>query len=220
MKHFLLSLFTLLSVQTFAQKEVTYTFDFANPKTLIPSITNLGIEAGSEVIVTGWNFKSDDGYVTLSFAVGSQPMGARVVVDSKENNYVPYLGIFRTAQMKLMSTAPLIKFEFSESSTCGDLDMKSSGGRWDYFGHWYAEDGEDDVFELLFENGGTASKIHQIMVTYIVPLDNVIPTSWSPADEETVSQFDSFVLNFDKEVTIAKDAEFTLTGEGFDGRKS
>lgn len=216
MKHFLLCLFTLFSVHIFAQKEVTYTFDFANPKTLTPPITNLGKEAGSEVIVTGWNFMSDDGYVTLSFAVGSQPMGARVVVDSKENNYIPYLGIFRTAQMKLMSTVPLIKFEFSESSTCGDLDMKSSGGHWDYFGHWYAEDGEDDVFELLFENGGTASKIHQIMVTYLVPLDNVIPTSWSPTDEETVSQFDSFVLNFDKEVSIAKDAEFTLSGEGLD----
>ena len=108
MKHFLLCLFTLFSVHIFAQKEVTYTFDFANPKTLTPPITNLGKEAGSEVIVTGWNFMSDDGYVTLSFAVGSQPMGARVVVDSKENNYIPYLGIFRTAQMKLMSTVPLI----------------------------------------------------------------------------------------------------------------
>lgn len=216
MKHFLLSLFTLLSVQAYAQKEVTYTFDFAHPKTLTPPITNLGTEAGAEVIVSNWNFTSDDGYLTLSFAIGSQPMGARVVVDSKENNYTPYLAIYRTCQMKVMSSVPMLKFEFSESSTCGDLDLKTDAGHWDYFGHWYAEEGEDDVTELLFENGGTSSKIHQIMVTYLVPLDNVVPTSWSPVEEETVPQFESFVLNFDKNVTIAKNAVFTLTGEGLD----
>lgn len=213
MKQLILSILTLLSAHSFAQKEVSCTFDFTQPQKLNPSVT-LGKDAGDDVEITGLQFTSDDGNITLSFERGSQPMGARIIVDTKENNFTPYMGLFRTALMKVTSNGlPIHRLEFSNTSSWGDLAFKTDAGQWTYGGYWYSLEGEDDVTELLFENTGVSSKIHQITITYVVPLDNVMPIEVSPLEDEEIPQFDSFVLSFDKEVTVADDAVFTLTGQ-------
>lgn len=222
MKRLLLLLALATSFTAFAQtRQKSFTFDFTNPESLIPSVTR-SPEEGGTVILHEPVFHSSDGCISLSFLMNQDRLGACIVTNNANNGKIPYLRFGRFVQMIVSGTNASINrvripgtdmigaliFDYSVPETSGVFDLNAEQ-TW----HEWSNTTQPVEQLCLVNNGVTVTHIHSLTVDYELPRDIFRPVSVIPADGGETTSFTSVSFTFGEAVTLTDDAVYTLVDD-------
>ena len=226
MKRLLLLFSILFSITVMAQPPVRtkmYTFNFANPEALSPSVVRSSLEGGG-VPITDKVFKSSDGIISLSFDISNtNPRSdARIVTANSANGKIPYLTFERNARLNVSAQgANLLYFRIPSSEMIGGLTFESTspittqgvfGPNSDYSYNIWENTNKDDVTSLTLNNASPIPPaINTIEVCYELPRDILVPTNVSIADGVILNSFTSVSFTFANNMSITNDTQVTLT---------
>lgn len=200
-----------------------YTFNFANPEALSPSVVRSSLEGGG-VPITDKVFKSSDGIISLSFDISNtNPRSdARIVTANSANGKIPYLTFERNARLNVSAQgANLLYFRIPSSEMIGGLTFESTspittqgvfGPNSDYSYNIWENTNKDDVTSLTLNNASPIPPaINTIEVCYELPRDILVPTNVSIADGVILNSFTSVSFTFANNMSITNDTQVTLT---------
>ena len=206
MKHSLLSLLLLFSLQVAAQKQKIAEFAFGTPTSLTPPVQP-GTDIGSSVDIMDKTFTN--GNIAVSFAYGSQQWGAQIYTSETAGKKDYYLRVLNTTSMTIAGTdgATIDAIQFSSNSTMGTLspgydqpgNINASGSRWE------KNEGES-VGSIVFSAPGGGNKIKTMTVYYTVP-SNVLAATANDIDGQAVTQFSGCHLTFADAMTVKGNPE-------------
>lgn len=201
----------------------TYTFNFANPESLSPSVTRSALEGGG-VPITDKVFKSSDGIISLSFDISNTnpKSDARIVTANSANGKIPYLTFERGSKLLVSASgANLLYFRIPSAEMIGGLTFESTSptatqgifGPNSNYSYNIWENAKNDKVSLLTLNNASPIPpvINTIEVCYELPRDILTPTSVSIANGTVLNSFTSFSLTFANNMSITNDTQVSLT---------
>lgn len=201
----------------------TYTFNFANPETLIPSVTRSTLEGGG-VPVTDKVFKSSDGILSLTFdnSAVNPKSDVRIVTANAANGKVPYLTFERSTRLNVSAQGAVLQyFRIPGSEVIGGLAFESTsptategsfGPSSDYSYNIWENSSNKNITSLTLNNASpVAPVINTIEVCYELPRDILTPTGVSIANNAVLTSFSSIALTFANNMSITNDTQVTFT---------
>ena len=205
-------------------RKKTYTFNFGNPETLIPSVKRQ-TSPGGGVAITDKVFKSSDDVLSMSFdnSKTNPKSDFRIVTGNASEGFVPYLTFERNATLSVSAQgANLIYVRIPAGEIIGGLTFGSTsptntgtfGPNSDYtYNMWENSDSKNlTVSSLVLNNESPIPPIiRTIEVCYELPRDILSPTSASIVDGAILNSFSSISLTFTNDMSVTEDAEITLT---------
>lgn len=226
MKRFILLFSIFFSVSMIAQPPIrtkTYTFNFGNPESLIPSIKRSNSEGGG-VPITNKVFKSSDGKLSMSFDnSNTNPQSdVRIVTGNAASGKIPYLTFERSVTLNVSAPdANLLYFRIPAAETIGGLIFKSTSptenvgtfapdSRYEY--NVWENNGDGIVNSLtLLNNSPIPPVIQTIEVCYELPRDILTPQNVSITNGATLTNFTNLSLTFANNMTVTDDVNCSLS---------
>ena len=215
MRKAVLPLLLLVSCVCYASfKHSSYTFQFSNPKSLLPSV--VFTDDDTNIAVTDYVFQSSDGAVNLSFTESNLGGGLGAYIDTRvvDNTIVYHLDVASGVQMFVrgIDGVQLDSLVFSSDSYTGGLFLNSPIGVGEVtpFRDWYGQ-GAKNVHELHYVQNGHNPRIYGMTVYYSAPQNIFKPIS--PVESATIKKtsFRSLALSFGQKVKLSSYPKFTLT---------
>ena len=213
-------LLILVSLHSFGQKSVEYTFDFTDTRNLMisPNISDEDLK-NKYLYITNRTISSSDGVLKLSFSSTGSGVNINNNMDESGTIFSSSLSVSNQSRLYFNlqdSRAYITEIRFNDINSMvggmyavdeNNMEKFTSGG----ITYWQNKAGSKPN-TVEFFNSGMASLIYQIKVSYVIPTDILVPKS-SISNNSTIDKFESLSLTFQKVVSKNGNPNITI----FDG---